>query len=126
MLPAQLNEQLLYCLRFALLGVGLGLFYDVLRALRVHYRLRRCGTAALDLLFCLGALPAFLLLMLKGTDGRLRGFLFLGLAGGFALYRTTLSCFILRGLLWGIKLAGQAVTLLQETVLWLFSFPRGN
>lgn len=126
MLPTGLSQQLLFCLRFAVLGMALGVFYDVLRAVRMHFRLRRWGTALLDLLFCLSGLVCFLLLMLRGTDGRLRGFLPLGLLLGFLLYRKTVSPWILRALLWMLRLAGQAVGLVKETILWLFSFPRGN
>lgn len=126
MLPTGLSQQLLFCLRFAALGTALGLFYDLLRAVRMHFRLRRWGTALLDLLFCMTGLVCFLLLMLRGTDGRLRGFLLLGLLLGFLLYRKLVSRWILRGMLCLLKLAGQAVALIKETILWLFSFPRGN
>lgn len=126
MLPTGLREQLLYCLRFGLLGLGLGVLYDLLRAVRMHFRLRRWGTAALDALFCILSLICFLLLMLRGTDGRLRFYLLLGLVLGFFLYRKLVSVWVLRGLLWLLRLAGQAVGLVKETILWLFSFPRGN
>lgn len=126
MLLTGLSQQLLFCLRFAALGTALGVFYDLLRAVRMRFRLRRWGTALLDLLFCLTGLVCFLLLMHRGTDGRLRGFLLLGLLLGFLLYRRLVSVWVLRVLLWLLKLAGQAVGLVKETLLWLFSFPRGN
>lgn len=83
MLLTDVSQQLLFCLRFGLLGLALGVFYDVLRAVRTHFRLRRWGTGLLDVLFCLIGLLGFLLLMLRGTDGRLRLYLLLGLGAGF-------------------------------------------
>ena len=126
MLPTGLAQQGLFCLRFALLGLVLGVFYDLLRAIRIRFRLKRRGTGLLDLLFCLVLLVGFLLLQLRGTDGRLRGYLLVGLAGGILLYRRTLSRWVLRLLLWLLKKLGQALGAAQNFVLWLFSFPRGN
>ena len=126
MLPTGLARQMAFCLSFALFGVALGLFYDLLRAFRVRLRLRRLGTGLLDGLFCLTAFVGFLLMMLRHTDGRLRGYLVIGLAAGFGLYRKTLSRWVLRLLLWLLNLLGQALTAAKGFVLWLFSFPRGN
>ena len=126
MLPAGLQEQLLYCGRFALLGLALGIFYDVLRAIRIGHRLRRHGTAVLDVLFCLTGLVCFLLTMLRGTDGRLRGFLLFGLLAGFFSYRKLLSFWVLQCFLWVLQLLHKILALLYQTLLWLFSFPRGN
>jgi hypothetical protein len=72
------------------------------------------------------ALFSFLLMMLRHTDGRLRGYLLVGLAGGILLYRRTLSRWVLRLLLWLLKKLGQALGAAKNFVLWLFSFPRGN
>ena len=126
MLPTGLARQMTFCLSFALFGVALGLFYDLLRAFRVHLRLKRLGTGLMDGLFCLTALFSFLLMMLRHTDGRLRGYLLVGLAGGILLYRRPLSRWVLRLLLWLLKKLGQALGAAQNFVLWLFSFPRGN
>lgn len=126
MLLTDVSQQLLFCLRFGLLGLALGAFYDVLRAARIHFRLRRWGTGLLDVLFCFTGLMGFLLLMLRGTDGRLRLYLLLGLAAGFLLYRKTVSVYLLRLLLWVLRLLGQAVDGVRQALLWMFSFPRGN
>ena len=126
MLPTGLPGQMTFCLYFALFGVSLGLFYDLLRAFRVRFRLKRLGTGLLDGLFCLVALVGFLLMMLRHTDGRLRGYLVIGLAAGFLLYRKTISRWILRLLLWLLKWLGQALDATADFIFWLFSFPRGN
>ena len=68
----------------------------------------------------------FLLMMLRHTDGRLRGYLVIGLAAGFLLYRKTISRWILRLLLWLLKWLGQALDATADFIFWLFSFPRGN
>ena len=126
MLPTGLGQQGLFCLRFALLGVGLGIFYDLLRAVRIRFRLKRRGTGLLDLLFCLVLLAGFLLLQLRGTDGRLRGYLLLGLGGGFFLWRKTLSHPFLRLMLALLRLAGKGAAAVKRFLLWNFEFPRGN
>ena len=84
------------------------------------------GTGLLDGMFCLTGLAGFLLLMLRGTDGRLRLYLPLGMTIGFGLYRKTLSVWILRLLLQMLRLVGQAVAVIQKALLWMFGFPRGN
>ena len=126
MLRTEVSQQLLFCLRFGLLGLGLGVLYDVLRSVRMYFHLRRVGTGLLDGIFCLTGLAGFLLLMLRGTDGRLRLYLPLGMAAGFGLYRKTLSVWVLRLLLQVLRLVGQAVEVIQKALLWMFGFPRGN
>ena len=112
MLPTGLPGQMTFCLYFALFGRSLGL--------------KRLGTGLLDGLFCLAALVGFLLMMLRHTDGRLRGYLVIGLAAGFFLYRKTFSRWILHLLLWLLKWLGQALRTAADFIFWLFSFPRGN
>ena len=51
MLPTGLARQMAFCLSFALFGGGLGVVYDLLRAFRIHFRLKRLGTGLLDGLF---------------------------------------------------------------------------
>lgn len=72
----------------ALLGVGLGLVYDLLRALRRHIRKL---TALLDAVFCLTVLCALLLLALYVGHGQLRVFMIPGVALGATAYFLTLS-----------------------------------
>ena len=126
MLLTEVSQQLLFCLRFGLLGLLLGIVYDGLRAMRMYFRLGRLGVGLLDVLFCLTGLLGFLLLMLRGTDGRLRLYLPLGLAGGFALYRNTVSVYLLRMYLWALRICGRVSAAAKEALLWNFGFPRGN
>ena len=126
MLPTELGLQMLFCLRFAGLGAALGVFYDLLRAIRTHFRLKRWGTGLMDVLFSMTGTACFLLLLLRGTDGQLRFYLPLGLVIGFLLYRETVSRGVLHILLWLLKLAGRVVDQFWAFLLWAFSFPRGN
>ena len=126
MLPTELGLQMLFCLRFAGLGAALGAFYDLLRAIRTHFRLKRWGTGLLDVLFSILGTACFLLLLLRGTDGRLRFYLPLGLIVGFFLYRETVSPWVLRLCLQLLKATGRMLDDLWAFVLWAFSFPRGN
>jgi len=125
-LPTELSQQTLFFLRFMGLGAMLGLIYDLLRAIRTYFRLKRWGTGLLDILFCMIGLLAFLLLMLQGTDGRLRFYLPLGMVIGFFFYRKAASRWILRLLLWLLRLGGHIADELWAFLLWIFSFPRGN
>ena len=126
MLPTSTAEQGLIVLRCAALGAVLAAFWDLLAAIRLEDGLRRQGTAVLDILFWLTALPCFLLFFLRHTDGRLRAYLPLGmLAGGWA-WRHTLSPVLqklLRLLLRGVR---RCVRAGKRALIWVFSFPRGN
>lgn len=126
MLLTDASQQLLFCLRFGLLGLALGVCYDVLRAVRTYFRLGRWSTGLLDVLFCIIGLLGFLLLMLRGTDGRLRLYLPLGLGAGFLLYRKTVSLCFLRLFLWVLHLLGRAAVRVRQVLLRMFTFPRGN
>ena len=117
---------MLFCLRFTGLGAVLGVFYDLRRAIRTHFRLKRWGTGLLDVLFSIVGTACFLLLMLRGTDGRLRFYLPLGLIIGFFLYRETVSPWVLRLCLQLLKAAEWMLGELWAFLLWTFHFPRGN
>lgn len=100
--------------------------FDLMEGVRNALHLKRWGTALLDLLFCMGALGAFLLFFLRCTDGRLRGYLFLGMLFGAVLEQKSLSRWLrrimqtlCRGVLWLLR-QGKAL------VFWMFSFPRGQ
>lgn len=72
-----------------LMGVGDGLFYDLLRPFR--YRLKKLGAAVLDGVFCAGAgIGAYLYAMGAG-DGRLGVCQLAAVTAGFLLYILRLS-----------------------------------
>ena len=82
------TEQLRSFLLSILLGLGAGVVYDLLRAVRLrHPRL----TAPLDLLYCHAVALAVFLFVLRQSDGQLRGFILLGGLGGGVLFFSLLS-----------------------------------
>ena len=82
------TEQLRSFLLSILLGLGAGVLYDLLRAVRLrHPRL----TAPLDLLYCQAIGLAVFLFVLRQSDGQLRGFILLGGLGGGVLFFSLLS-----------------------------------
>lgn len=82
------TEQLRTFLLSILLGLGAGVLYDLLRAVRLrHPRL----TAPLDLLYCQAVGLAVFLFVLRQSDGQLRGFILLGGLGGGVLFFSLLS-----------------------------------
>lgn len=113
-------------LRACCLGGGMGLLADAFRTIRLHFRLRRRGTALLDGLFWGLSLPVFLLFFLHFTDGRLRFYLPLGLLAGFLLYRRTISPAVLWLLEKALTALHRCVKKAAAVLLWSFSFPRGQ
>lgn len=126
MLPTGAGEQLLYCLRFALLGCALGAGYDLVRAWKRVCRPGKLARELADGLFVLAGLGSFAGLFVRGTDGRLRGYLALGLGLGWLLWQGSGSALWTRFLAWGLKELIALGTALGRGMLWLFSFPRGN
>ena len=82
------TEQLRTFLLSILLGLGAGVLYDLLRAVRLrHPRL----TTPLDLLYCQAVGLAVFLFVLRQSDGQLRGFILLGGLGGCVMFFSLLS-----------------------------------
>lgn len=126
MLPTSTAEQGLIFLRCAALGAGLAAFWDLLAAIRLEGGLRRRGTAVLDILFWLAALPCFLLFFLRYTDGRLRAYLPLGMLAGGWVWRRTLSPPVLRMMRFALRCVKKCLQAGKRALIWAFSFPRGN
>jgi len=76
------------------LGLGLGLLYDLFRAVR---RVHPHTTRLLDALFCLLLLFSLLLFALYPGRGEFRLFFYLGIGLGSVLYFLTISPFIFHG-----------------------------
>lgn len=85
------QEQLRLLLQSLLLGVGTGLLYDILRALRRHFSCGRAATAALDTVFWLVLTAGLFEFGLVAAAGQPRMFVLGGAAGGAALYFSLLS-----------------------------------
>ena len=82
------TEQLRTFLLSILLGMGAGILYDLLRAVRLR---RPRMTALMDLLYCHTVGLAVFLFVLRQSDGQLRGFILLGSTGGCILFFSLLS-----------------------------------
>ena len=103
MMPLPVSLQLSQAGLSLLLGMVLGLWYDLLKALRLRGR-RRWLTDLLDLLFWL---PAGLLLFVLGMgpgEGQLRIFMVLSTCCGAVLYFCLFSrrFLVLAGCFWGL------------------------
>ncbi|MDY3617901.1 spore cortex biosynthesis protein YabQ [Agathobaculum sp.] len=81
-----LQEQALTVLQSVLLGVGIGFYYDVLRAFRRHVRAGAALTALCDALFWLGLLAALFEFSLVFAPGQNRYYVLAGAAVGGLLY----------------------------------------
>lgn len=102
MMEVVLAQQTQAFLHAAVLGLLLGLLYDVLAFFR---RLGGGGvflTALLDLLFCLIGAAGFFLLVFGESRGVIRGYLPLGAILGGALYAALCSPTV-RRMLWKIQ-----------------------
>ena len=88
------SQQVTLVLQSLLLGVGIGAVYDMLRALRLHFRCGWAGAALLDTLFW-----AIVLFGLIAAAGQPRGFVLLTAAGGMGLYFAALSETVLEAIM---------------------------
>ena len=93
------SQQITLVLQSLLLGVGIGAVYDILRALRLHFRCRWAATALLDTLFWAVVLAALFEFGLIAAAGQPRGFVLLTAAGGMGLYFAALSETVMETLL---------------------------
>ena len=89
------QEQFRLLLQSLLLGVGIGLLYDILRALRWHFSCGRAATAALDTVFWLLLTAGLFEFGLVFAAGQPRLFVLGGMAGGMVLYFPLLSSAVL-------------------------------
>lgn len=74
-----------------LLGVLLGVLYDVFRLVRLVLPKKSVIIFFEDILFCMSATVCFLLLVFNAGSGQIRGFAVFGTLFGFATYYKTLG-----------------------------------
>ena len=111
----QITEQLRSFLLAILLGMAVGVVYDLMRAVRLrHPRL----TAVLDLGCCLFAAGGLFLFLMRQTDGQLRGYILLGAVGGAVSYFSAASAALRPVWDFWLDRAGELYRLLSLPVRW--------
>ena len=104
------SQQVTLVLQSLLLGVGIGAVYDILRALRLHFRCGWAGAALLDTLFWAIVLAALFEFGLIAAAGQPRGFVLLTAAGGMGLYFAALSETVLEAIMRLLQVLAKAET----------------
>ena len=104
------SQQVTLVLQSLLLGVGIGAVYDMLRALRLHFRCGWAGAALLDTMFWAIVLAALFEFGLIAAAGQPRGFVLLTAAGGMGLYFAALSETVLEVLMRLLQVLAKAET----------------
>jgi len=91
-----LNDQLLTFLYSLILGVMLGIFYDIIKSQRLVHRPSNLIIFVADIFFWIVSALVVFLFFLSRTNGEIRGYVLFSLGGGFLLWRITLSRFFLK------------------------------
>ncbi len=107
LLTIAVELQLLVILQSVLLGAGMGILYDLLRALRRHFCFGKAGTAVCDLIFWIISLSAFFRFSVASAVGQSRYYVIAGLLIGAGIY---------------IMLVSESVLELLEYILSFFGF----
>ncbi|MGI6181927.1 MAG: spore cortex biosynthesis protein YabQ [Agathobaculum sp.] len=94
-LPVQ--AQFALVLQSVLLGAGLALFYDSLRAVRIYFRLGSVKTALCDTVFCLVMLAAVFEFAIARAAAQTRYYVPAGAAAGTWIYFTLLGSAVRAG-----------------------------
>lgn len=101
-----LQTQFLICLQSFLLGAIIGLYYDVLRAVREHYHAKTAMTFICDSIFGLGAVFLLFEFGLNFAAGQNRFYFLVAASFGMIFYFKTISiavCLVLRTVLGFLK-----------------------
>ena len=86
----------------ALLGIGIGVLYDIIRLIRFYMSDSRVVVALFDVLFWVSATISLLVFVLTVSDGRMRWYVLFGaFAGGFVYMASASEIFfsVLKGLI---------------------------
>ena len=104
-----------YFLCSLLVGVFLGVVYDVFRLVRIILPKNNTVIFFEDILFCMFSTVSFLLLAFNAGSGRIRGFAAFGTLLGFSLYYTTLGKLV-------YKANEKIISFVKKTIKKLLSF----
>jgi len=93
-----------------IIGILMGVLFDIFRALRWNSKPKRTLTYLEDLLFWIIIAIMYFMLLVKTTDGVLRGFVFIGSFIGSTLYYLILSKYFLPILIKTFKLIFEMIS----------------
>jgi len=91
-----IGNEVFFFLISALCGMGLVFVYDVLRIIRRLFWHGTIWIGVEDICYWIFCTVVVFLLLYQGNDGRVRGFAFLGIALGGAVYGWLLSRFVVK------------------------------
>ncbi|WP_027339857.1 spore cortex biosynthesis protein YabQ [Halonatronum saccharophilum] len=92
---AFLKLELLTFFNMLLLGIGIGIIFDLYRVLRWKIRVKRLFTDLGDLLFSLLITLITFIILIYSNGGEVRLYIFLGIISGQLIYYSTLSVFMI-------------------------------
>lgn len=104
-----------------LMGVLIGVLFDLYRTLRFFSKPKKILSYIEDLLFWVIIVLIFFMLLVKTTNGILRGFIFIGFFCGGMLYMLVLSKFLLSVFIMIFKLILEAISEIIKIILNPFS-----
>jgi len=99
------SDQLREFLYSALLGVSLGVFYDILAIIRSYIKVNKLINLLFDTLFWICAISALFAFVLLFTKGNVRWYVLLGNFFGIFIYKNTISPLFFRAVRIIISLA---------------------
>lgn len=111
-----LSEQLCEFLYSALLGVSLGVFYDILAVIKCYINEKKAINLIFDTLFWLGAIIALFAFVLIFTNGVMRLYILLGNFFGIFIYKNTISPLFFRAIRIIIVLVVKGLNLISRPI----------
>ena len=113
------SVQTLQFLYSALLGVGLGVFYDVLRCVRLYIRKSRVITGIFDTIFWICATFSFIAFILTYAEGRMRWYVLFGTFCGGFVYASAASEIVLKVMMTTTKALAKLLSVITRPVYLL-------
>lgn len=113
-----LTEQLYAFLLTTLAGICLGIIYDFLRLIRHYLKNKIWFTQMGDTIYWILVTPFVFFVLLQGTWGEVRLWVFLSLALGASMYIYFLSEPILRGMILITNWIGRVILTLFNILVW--------
>lgn len=107
-----INQAYLFLI-FILNGMFIGILFDIFRILRRSFETPNFVTSIEDAIFWIGAMASVLYTLFVFNNGEIRGYIFIGLFLGIALYMLILSKFI-------VKISVIIITFFKDTLYKIF------